>query len=196
MTSRASASLGPRSQRDYTSGGLTRNIWLLAVPMVLEMGLVSLFRVADMFWVGKLGPEALAAITIGENVRWALGGMAMGQGIGGLAVVARRIGEKDERAANHATLQAVLLALGISSLICMIGFALSEQLLLLLGTEPQVMPNVVSYGLGLLVEPFLIFGWGPLPVLGVAGAALALVGSQWVGFLPQPTVQAIPQTLE
>ena len=234
MTSRASASLGPRSQRDYTSGGLTRNIWLLAVPMVLEMGLVSLFRVADMFWVGKLGPEALAAITIGENVRWALGGMAMGQGIGGLAVVARRIGEKDERAANHATLQAVLLALGISSLICMVGFALSEQLLILLGTEPQVMPNallflqitfaglagflmvpvvnslfrgagearlalifrLVSYGLGLLVEPFLIFGWGPLPVLGVAGAALALVGSQWVGFLPQPTVQAIPQTLE
>jgi putative MATE family efflux protein len=191
--------------------------------MVLEMGLVSLFRVADMFWVGKLGPEALAAITIGENVRWALSGMAMGQGIGGLAVVARRIGEKDERAANHATLQAVLLALGISSLISVIGFALSEQLLLLLGTELQVMPQallflrvtfggltgflmvpvvnslfrgagearlalifrLVSYGLGLLVEPFLIFGWGPLPALGVAGAALALIGSQWIGFMAQ-----------
>jgi putative MATE family efflux protein len=223
MSSRANASPGTRSQRDYTSGGLAQNIWLLAVPMVLEMGLVSLFRVADMFWVGKLGPEALAAITIGENVRWALSGMAMGQGIGGLAVVARRTGEQDERGANHATLQAVLLALGISSLICVVGFALSEQLLLLLGTEPQVMPNallflritfaglagflmvpvvnslfrgagearlalvfrLVSYGLGLLVEPFLIFGWGPLPALGVAGAALALVGSQWVGFLAQ-----------
>jgi putative MATE family efflux protein len=191
--------------------------------MVLEMGLVSLFRVADMFWVGKLGPEALAAITIGENVRWALSGMAMGQGIGGLAVVARRIGERDEVAANHATLQAVLLALGISTFICVIGFVLAEQLLLLLGTEADVMPQallflrvtfaglagflmvpvvnslfrgagearlalvfrLVSYGLGLLVEPFLIFGWGPLPALGVAGAALALVGSQWVGFLAQ-----------
>jgi putative MATE family efflux protein len=221
MTSETDAP--PRARRDYTTGSLRKNIWLLAVPMVLEMGLVSLFRVADMFWVGKLGPEALAAITIGENIRWALSGLAMGQGIGGLAVVARRIGEKDEQAADHATMQAVLLALGISTAMSVIGFALAEWLLLLLGTEPHVMPQgliflqvtfagltgflmvpilnsllrgagearlalsvrVLSYGLGLLVEPVLIFGWGPLPALGVAGAALALVGSQWLGFLVQ-----------
>jgi putative MATE family efflux protein len=223
MTGRSDARPGARSQRDYTVGSLGRNIWLLAVPMVLEMGLVSLFRVADMFWVGKLGPEALAAITIGENVRWALSGMAMGQGIGGLAVVARRIGEKDDEAANHATLQAVLLALGVAFVISVAGFLLSEPLLLLLGTEPKVLPQgliflqvtfagltgflmvpvvnsllrgagearlalvvrVLAYGLGLVVEPVLIFGWGPLPALGVAGAALALVGSQWLGFLIQ-----------
>jgi putative MATE family efflux protein len=220
---RAEAGRGARQQRDYTSGSLNRNIWLLAVPMVLEMGLVSLFRVADMFWVGKLGPEALAAITIGENIRWALSGLAMGQGIGGLAVVARRIGEKDEEGANHATLQAVILALGLALLISAVGYALSEPMLHLLGAQPEVMPEglsflqvtfaglagflmvpivnsllrgagearlalivrVLSYGLGLLVEPILIFGWGPLPSLGVAGAALALVGSQWVGFLLQ-----------
>jgi Na+-driven multidrug efflux pump len=223
MTGRSNAQPRARSQRDYTVGSLGRNIWLLAVPMVLEMGLVSLFRVADMFWVGKLGPEALAAITIGENVRWALSGMAMGQGIGGLAVVARRGGEKDDEAANHATLQAVVLALGIALLISVAGFLLSEPLLLLLGTEPEVVPQglsflhvtfgglagflmvpivnsllrgagearlaltvrVASYGLGLVVEPLLVFGWGPLPGLGVAGAALALVGSQWLGFLIQ-----------
>ena len=141
MTGRSNARPGARRQRDYTEGSLGRNIWLLAVPMVLEMGLVSLFRVADMFWVGKLGPEALAAITIGENVRWALSGMAMGQGIGGLAVVARRVGEKDDEAANHATLQAVLLALGITILISVTGFLLAEPLLLLLGTEPEVLPQ-------------------------------------------------------
>jgi putative MATE family efflux protein len=212
-----------RARRDYTTGSLRKNIWLLAVPMVLEMGLVSLFRVADMFWVGKLGPEALAAITIGENVRWALSGLAMGQGIGGLAVVARRIGERDERAANHATLQAVLLALAFATLIGVFGFFFTEPILLLMGTQPDVMPQalvflqitfagltgfimvpilnsllrgagearlalivrVLAYGLGLLVEPLLIFGWGPLPALGVAGAALALVGSQWLGFLLQ-----------
>ncbi len=226
MTSRANARPQRRRQRDYTSGSLHRNIWLLAVPMVLEMGLVSLFRVADMFWVGKLGPEALAAITIGENLRWALSGMAMGQGIGGLAVVARRIGEKDERGANHAALQAVLLALGIATLVGAVGFVLSKPLLLLLGAQPDVLPQglvflqvtfagltgflmvpvvnsllrgagearlaltvrVLAYGLGLLVEPVLIFGWGPLPALGVAGAALALVGSQWLGFLLQLAV--------
>jgi putative MATE family efflux protein len=221
MTSETDAT--PRSRRDYTIGSLRKNIWLLAVPMVLEMGLVSLFRVADMFWVGKLGPEALAAITIGENVRWALSGLAMGQGIGGLAVVARRIGEKDERAANHATLQAVLLALTFATLIGVVGFVFAEEILLLMGTEPEVMPQaliflqvtfagltgfimvpivssllrgagearlsfivrLVCYGFGLLVEPFLVFGWGPLPHLGVVGAALALVGSQWLGFLLQ-----------
>ncbi len=213
----------PRTRRDYTSGSLRKNIWLLAVPMVLEMGLVSLFRVADMFWVGKLGPEALAAITIGENVRWALSGFAMGQGIGGLAVVARRIGEKDEEAANHATMQAVLLALAIAACVGVLGFIFAEPMLLLMGTEPHVVPQaliflqvtfagltgflmvpivssllrgagearlalivqVVCYAFGLLVEPVLIFGWGPLPALGVVGAALALVGSQWVGFLLQ-----------
>ncbi len=222
MANQAEARPGP-AHRDYTTGSLNRNIWLLAVPMVLEMGLVSLFRVADMFWVGKLGPEALAAITIGENIRWALSGLAMGQGIGGLAVVARRIGEKDEAGANHATLQAVLLALGLALLLSGVGYALAEPMLRLLGTEAEVLPEgllflrvtfaglvgflmvpivnsllrgagearsaltvrLLSYGLGLLAEPILIFGWGPLPPLGVAGAALALVGSQWVGFLVQ-----------
>ena len=220
---RAEASREVGRPRDYTSGSLNKNIWLLAVPMVMEMGLVSLFRVADMFWVGKLGPEALAAITIGENIRWALSGLAMGQGIGGLAVVARRIGEKDEQGANHATLQAVLLALGLALLLSAIGYAFSEPMLHLLGAEAEVIPEglaflhvtfaglagflmvpivnsllrgagearkalvvrMLAYGLGLLVEPVLIFGWGPLPPLGVAGAALSLVGSQWVGFLLQ-----------
>ncbi len=219
----AEATREARRPRDYTSGSLNRNIWLLAVPMFLEMGLVSLFRVADMFWVGKLGPEALAAVTIGENIRWALSGLAMGQGIGGLAVVARRIGEKDEEGANHATLQAVILALGLALSLSATGYAFSEPMLRLLGTEAEVMPEglaflrvtfaglagflmvpilnsllrgagearlalvvrVLAYGLGLLVEPVLIFGWGPLPGFGVAGAALALVGSQWVGFLLQ-----------
>jgi putative MATE family efflux protein len=223
MTTETTARRGSRPLRDYTAGSLHRNIWSLAVPMVLEMGLVSLFRVADMFWVGKLGAEALAAITIGENVRWALSGMAMGQGIGGLAVVARRVGERDERAANHATLQATLLAFGIALFVSVIGFVLAEPLLLLLGTEPEVLPQglsflrvtfagltgflmvpilnsllrgagearlalivrIVSYGIGLLVEPLLIFGWGPIPPLGVAGAALALVGSQWLGLVAQ-----------
>jgi Na+-driven multidrug efflux pump len=65
MTDEAKARPQVRHQRDYTTGSLNKSIWLLAVPMVLEMGLVSLYRVADMFWVGKLGADALAAITIG-----------------------------------------------------------------------------------------------------------------------------------
>jgi putative MATE family efflux protein len=219
MTSRAKAQGQLSRGHDYTVGSINRNIWLLAVPMALEMGLVSLFRVADLFWVGKLGADALAAVTIGENIRWALSGVAMGQGIGGLAVVARRIGEKDREAANHAVFQAVVLAMSLSFLISGIGYVFAGPLLRLLGTEPEVMPlglhflhvtfggltgflmvpivnslfrgagearialvvRVLAYGVGLLVEPVLVFGLGPVPALGVAGAALALVGSQWLG---------------
>jgi putative MATE family efflux protein len=223
MTSEARVRSQGRRQRDYTTGNVNQSIWLLSVPMVLEMGLVSLYRVVDLFWVGKLGANALAAVTIGENIRWALSGMAMGQGIGSLAVVARRTGEKDEEAASHAALQAILMSFTISAAICAIGFFLSEPLLRLLGTEAAVMPEALrflrvtfagligflmmpivnslfrgageartalgmqlfAYGLGLLVEPALVFGWGPLPRLGVVGAALSLVGSQWLGFLLQ-----------
>ena len=139
MAADAQARPQVRQQRDYTTGSLGKSIWLLAVPMVMEMGLVSLYRVADMFWVGKLGADALAAITIGENIRWTLSGLAMGQGIGSLAVIARRTGEKDEEAANHAALQAILLALAISLAISAIGFVLAETLRLLGISAPERM---------------------------------------------------------
>lgn len=83
----------PRAARDYTRGNLHVNIWLLAWPMVADMLSSSVYQIVDVYWVGKLGSAALAAATLATVIRWVLNSLAMGLGIGGLAVVARRIGE-------------------------------------------------------------------------------------------------------
>ena len=82
--------------RDLTSGSLHRAIWYLAPPMMLETGIMNVAQLLDTYWVGQLGSAALAAVTISITIRWVLNSLANGLGIGGMAVVARRIGEKDE----------------------------------------------------------------------------------------------------
>src|SRR5437879_11103559 len=81
------------SHQDYTDGDLNRAILLLAVPMVLEMVLESLFAVVDVFFVGRLGADAVATVGLTESMIYLIFAIAMGLGIGGMAVVARRIGE-------------------------------------------------------------------------------------------------------
>ncbi len=213
------AALWERPEPDYTKGGLHRNIWLLAVPMALEMSMPGIFQIVDIFWVGKISPEAVAAVSISGTLRWAINSLAMGLGIGGMAVVARRMGEKNRAAANHATLQTIVLAIIVSLVLSLVGFTLAKPMLLLLGAEAEVIPLGVTFlhitfagllgiilvpiinsvfrgagnattamwalasttGLNLLIEPFLIFGLGPLPRLGVAGSALSTVLAYGVG---------------
>jgi Na+-driven multidrug efflux pump len=88
--------------RDLTSGSRHGDIWHLAVPMMLEIGTVNVIQVLDTYWVGRLGSEALAAVTMAVSIRWVITSLASGLGVGGLAVVARRIGEGDRVAADHA----------------------------------------------------------------------------------------------
>ncbi|MFN2168301.1 MAG: MATE family efflux transporter, partial [Anaerolineae bacterium] len=82
--------------------------------MMLETGIMNVSQLLDTYWVSRLGSAALAAVTISITVRWVLNSMSNGLGIGGLAVVARRTGEKDKVAADHATSQVFLLALVLS----------------------------------------------------------------------------------
>jgi Na+-driven multidrug efflux pump len=128
-----------------TSGGLHGDIWHLAVPMVLEIGTINVIQLLDTYWVGRLGSEELAAVTISVTIRWVLTSLANGLGVGGLAVVARRIGERDRAAADHAAWQTVLLALAVSSLLGGLGLLLAHPLLLLLGAEAEVLPLGLSY---------------------------------------------------
>ncbi len=134
-----------RLTRDLTSGSLHRNIWQLAIPMILEMGILNVFQILDTLWVGKLGSAALAAVTISVSIRWVFNSLANGLGIGGMAVVARRIGEQDQKAAAHAASQTILLGVIISLLVGALGLVIARPLLVLLGADAEVLPLGIIY---------------------------------------------------
>jgi putative MATE family efflux protein len=131
--------------RDLTQGSLNRDIWYLALPMMLETGIMNLAQVLDTYWVGQLGSAALAAVTISITIRWVINSMANGLGIGGMAVVARRIGAQDRRAAEHATTQTILLGLTVALVLGGVGQAVARPLLVLLGAKADVVPLGLAY---------------------------------------------------
>ena len=136
----------PRAQgRDLTSVGIHRAIWYLAPPMILEMGVQNLAQILDTYWIGQLGSAALAAVTISITIRWVLNSLANGLGIGGMAVVARRIGAKDPAAAEHAVWQTILLGVTISLILSVTGMILARPLLVLLGADAEVLPLGLAY---------------------------------------------------
>ena len=92
-------------EHDYTKGSIRQAIILLAIPMVLELSLESVFAVVDMFFVGKLGPNAMATVGLTESSISIVYSIAIGLSTAATAVVARRIGEKDPDAAAHAGMQ-------------------------------------------------------------------------------------------
>src|SRR5919112_1934006 len=97
-------------QYDYTQGSIRHAIILLAIPMILELSLESVFAVVDMFFVGKLGEEAIATVGLTESVITIVYSIAIGLSTAATAVVARRIGEKNEDAAAHAGMQAMIIS--------------------------------------------------------------------------------------
>src|ERR1700732_145780 len=99
------------SHQDFTQGSLNRAILLLAIPMILEMVLESLFAVVDVFWVGRLGSNAVATVGLTESMLMLVMAISMGLSLSTTAMVARRIGEKDPEGGAVAGVQAI--ALGI-----------------------------------------------------------------------------------
>ena len=130
---------------DFTEGPIGRAILLLAVPMVLEVALESIFAVADIFWVSHLGPDAVASVGVTESLLTMIYALAMGLGIGATAVVARRIGEKDPEGAARAAAQALVLALLVSIVLGTIGALLAPRLLALMGATPSVVATGRGY---------------------------------------------------
>jgi putative MATE family efflux protein len=207
------------SHQDYTAGSLNRAILLLAVPMVLEMVLESLFAVVDVFWVSRLGANAVATVGLTESMLSLVFAVGMGLSLSTTAMVARRIGEKDHEGAADAAVQAIALGLVVSVAIGLPCLIFAPRLLRLMGASAEIIAvgsgytriclggscavlllflnNAIFRGAGdaaiamrllwvsnilnLILDPCLIFGWGPFPKLGVTGAALATFTGRSIG---------------
>ncbi len=105
------------TSQDYTTLGLNRAIFLLAVPMVLEMAMESLFAVVDSYFVASLGRDSIAAVGLSEAILAIVYAAALGLAAGTTATVSRRIGEKHPEAASEAAFQAILLGIGVSIIV-------------------------------------------------------------------------------
>jgi putative MATE family efflux protein len=206
---------------DYTQGAIGHAIFLLAVPMVLEMVMESLFAVSDVFFVSKLGAAAVATVGLTESLMIIVYTLAMGLAIAASAIVSRRIGEHDPEQAAVATVQAIAVALAISGAMAAVSAAFAPELLRFMGADADVIATGTTFtrvmlggsctafvlfvinatlrgagdaavamrvltlanGINIVLGPLLIFGVGPLPKLGVAGAAVATTFGRGVGVL-------------
>ena len=129
------------SHRNYTEGPIGRSIVLLAIPMVLEMIMESVFAVVDIFWVAHLGTDAAATVGLTESLLTLIYALAMGLSIGATATIARRIGEKNPDGAARAAVQAIAIALFVSLAIAAIGAPLAPRLLAIMGGSPWVIQH-------------------------------------------------------
>ncbi|WP_196778791.1 MATE family efflux transporter [Lysobacter silvisoli] len=208
---------------DYTKIPLRRAVFLLAVPMVLELVLESTFAVVDIFFVAKLGPSAVATVGLTESYLFLLYAVAMGLAMAVTAVVARRIGEGKREEAAMTAVQAIFIALLVSVLPAVVGIVYAQDLLRLMGADAWSIEHGYRYtqwmlggnavimllfvinaifrgagdaaiamrvlwlsnGLNILLCPLLIFGMGPVPALGIEGAAIATNIGRGVGVLFQ-----------
>ena len=177
--------------RDFTQGSIGRAIAMLAVPMVLEMMMESLFAVVDMFWVAHLGANAVATVGFTESLLVLLFAVALGLSIATTATVARRIGEKDPKAAADTASQAILLGVGIAVVTGTLGFIFARDLLRIMGASPEVIATGSGYtraiygGSGTVMLLFLING----VFRGAGDASLAmrvLWTANWINIILNP----------
>ena len=166
---------------DYTQGSIRQAIVLLAIPMILELSLESVFAVVDMFFVGKLGKEAVQTVGLTESFITIVYTLAMGLSMGTTAVVARRIGEKNKDGAAQAGMQAIIIALVITAIISITGVAFAPDILRIMGATPEVIQmgtpftRVMLGGSLVIIMLFLING-----IFRGAGNAAIAMRSLWL----------------
>jgi len=211
------------SEQDYTVGSIRLAVFLLAIPMILEMVLESVFAVVDIFFVGKLGNGAVATVGLTESVLSLVYSIAMGLSMAATALVARRVGEKNYKEAAHAGMQIIFFALILSAIISVVGIIFAGNILHLMGANDKMIAENIAYtkimyggnlvimllflingifrgagdasiamrslwisnGINIILCPLLIYGLGPLPGLGLKGAAIATTIGRGTGVLYQ-----------
>lgn len=168
-------------QQDYTQGSIRKAVFLLAIPMILELSLESVFAVVDMFFVGKLGENAIATVGLTESVITIVYSVAIGLSTAATAVVARRIGEKNPDAAAHAGAQSLLIAFAVTALISIAGIVYAADVLRLMGASEDVVKDgaiftqIMLGGSIVIMLLFLING-----IFRGAGDAAMAMKSLWI----------------
>lgn len=204
---------------DYTTGSIRRAVILLAIPMMLEMSMESVFALVDIYFVSHLGKHATSTVGLTESVVTIIYSLAIGVSMAATAMVARRIGEKNPAAATLAGMQAIILSIGITILVSVPGYIYADDILRLMGAEPEAIKAGANYtrimmggslvimllflingifrGAGdammamkslwlanicnIILCPILIRGLGPIPALGLEGAAIATTAGRSIG---------------
>ncbi len=166
---------------DFTTGNLNKAIFLLAVPMVLEMLMEGLFSIVDAYYVGLVSNEAAATIGLTETVLTLVYSLAIGISIAATAMVSRRIGEKQPNRASFAAVQAIVLGVGVSLAIGIAGVIFAEDILRLMGAAPEVIETGLTYtqiifGTNIVIMMLFILNG----IFRGAGDALMAMLSLWV----------------
>lgn len=168
-------------QQDYTTGSIPRAVFLLAIPMILELSLESVFAIVDMFFVSKLGENAIATVGLTESVITIVYSIAIGFSTAATAIVARRIGEKNPEAAAHAGAQSLVIVLIATVFITIAGVVFAPDILTLMGASAAVVRDgaiftriMMGGSLGIMML-FLING-----IFRGAGDAAMAMKSLWI----------------
>ena len=212
------------TELNFTEGSINRAIFLLSVPMIIEMGMESIFAVVDIYYVSRLNDNnAVTAVGLTELSLTIIYSIAMGVSMGATALVSRRVGEKDEKGASIAGVQAIYIGIFFAALFTIVGIIWSGDILRLFGGDENVIAVGTGYTrwmlcgnitivmlflingifrgagnaaiamktlvlanlLNIILDPVFIFGFGPIPAMGVEGAAVATNIGRGIGVLLQ-----------
>lgn len=167
--------------KDFTVGSIDRAIFLLAVPMVMEMALESLFAVVDIYFVNKVGEHAVATVILTESVLTILYSVAWGLAMGVTAMVARRAGEKNFDAAGEIAAQAIIICVVFSLIISVIGISFPKELLGFMGAEKEAIETGYRFPQIMLGTNFVIMLlFVNNAVFRGAGDAAAAMRALWI----------------
>ena len=168
-------------QQDYTTGSIRKAVFLLAIPMILELSLESVFAVVDIFFVSKLGENAIATVGLTESVVTILYSIAIGLSTAATAIIARRTGEKNMDAASHAGAQSLLVGIIIAAFFSILGVVFAGDILAFMGASPEVVAEGTGFtrimlgGSVVIILLFLING-----IFRGAGNAAMAMKSLWI----------------